>query len=164
MSFFKESSYKSEQLFLDIPIIPRYDIVKEAPTHVAIPRTPLVHTHTEQGSVERLQESPNSPHTPGHTELGSEEMMQEQVALTYGSSIAESQPGQLLILQNNCQLFLLKKNMLERLLGHQGHLFGFKIMSPKGGELELLAASIIYLISSATLFLLNTKVSCQRSP
>ncbi|OIT38197.1 hypothetical protein A4A49_02020 [Nicotiana attenuata] len=88
---FKESSYTSEQLFLDIPVVPRHDIVEEAPTTVAIPSTPSVHTPIDHNSAEGSQESFNNPHVQVPTDLGNEEMMQEQVAPAHESSTADSQ-------------------------------------------------------------------------
>lgn len=72
---FKESSYTFEQLFLDIPIVPRQDIVEEVPTIFVISSTLSVHTPTDHSSAEGLQESLNNPHVQLHTDLGNEEMM-----------------------------------------------------------------------------------------
>lgn len=46
---FKESLYNSEQPFLDVPVVPRKEVMEDAPPHVEVLSSLLVHIHTEQG-------------------------------------------------------------------------------------------------------------------
>ncbi|OIS99513.1 hypothetical protein A4A49_62565, partial [Nicotiana attenuata] len=81
---FKASSHTSEQLFLDTPIVPRYEIEEGAPEHGIIPSYTYVHNNAEQRHT-------NSPLVTASTEQGSEKMVQEQVTTTNESSSLESQ-------------------------------------------------------------------------